>query len=301
MVIVHAGTYSSFSVRADSNCQHSFSNRSSKSLLDLAVFYQADQGFRTELSGYYLIWLLMVVNWKNVVGMLCDNLLSVIGYIVIDKDGCSMEDENILVGVIKILSAVLAAIPLNIFQLQLRVGCIGILLRILLVWLFNCSQPRLNGHELIALVMRFEELLHFSRLHFSGYSLPWNIYILVQILQSIRLLIIFCLCRCFNFFCTLNVPNYNGPVKTAYWNQVVWREPNFGDMRAMAVVLFRNLLRYIAWISEKSNCLVVISNCKIVTWRISADTIHISIIDSLEYSLHWPSEFAGPTGPVFIS
>lgn len=71
-------------------------------------------------------------------------------------------------------------------------------------------------------------------------------------------------------------------------------------MGAVSVILLAGLLGDVAWISEGSDDLIVVSHCDEGGRGVSADSVNISVISILVNSLHEKSEFLGPSSPRLI-
>lgn len=81
----------------------------------------------------------MIVDGEYVVSVIGEEYLAIPFGIVVDEDSSSVEDQCFFIVEVKILSAILDAVAVDVLQLNLRVGRTWGLLRKRVSWLLNGS------------------------------------------------------------------------------------------------------------------------------------------------------------------
>jgi len=149
-------------------------------------------------------------------------------------------------------------------MLQFNIKTIRLFLRsfgVVISWLLDSSEPGFDCHKLVTLVLYLNELfLNWLRLLLSSDCFNRQIDIFIKIIKPIVLFFIMPI-FIFLIFSSLNIPNNDCSILASDTDHFLTHKLNFCDMRAMAVILFKNLLGNVTWIFENSDRLIIISDC----------------------------------------
>lgn len=171
--------------------------------------------------------------------------------------------NQVLSEVAQVAPAVLCPVAVSVLELQMDVGLLAFALVVGLGGFFDGSLPRLDGHELLALLVILAKLvivlfLLLGRLLLHSVLIHWDI----DIIDRFSLIPILCFLS-FLFFLLLlrnnllglvgrpdHIPQQNGPIVPSRRNQVILvvTEPYTGDVGGMPVELFVGLALDYGWV-----------------------------------------------------